>query len=75
MASPHVAGIAALMVDQDPSLTQSDIETKLEASAIYLAPGCRTVNDGYGANVQYCWGANATGAGLATADGALTQIP
>jgi len=75
MASPHVAGIAALMMDKDPSLTQIEIETKLEASAIYLAPGCRTVNDGYDNNIQYCWDGNATGAGLATADGALGQVP
>jgi subtilisin family serine protease len=69
MASPHVAGIVALMVQKDPALTAADAEAYLEASAIPLAEGCRNVNNGSGAIVSYCWGADATGAGLATADG------
>jgi len=75
MSSPHVAGIVALMVQKDPSLTAADAESILETSAVALAPGCRNVNDGYGNIVQYCWGADATGAGLATADAALAAIP
>ena len=75
MASPHVAGIVALMAQKVPALTAAYAESYLESSAIYLAPGCRYVNDGYGAVVQYCWGANATGAGLATADAALAATP
>jgi subtilisin family serine protease len=75
MASPHVAGIVALMAQKHPSLTASAAETILEGSAIYLAPGCRTVNDGSGNSVEYCWDADATGAGLATADAALAATP
>jgi len=74
MASPHVAGIVALMAQKQPSLTAADAESALEASAVYLAPGSRTVNDGSGAMVEYSWGADATGAGLATADAALAQL-
>ncbi|HEY5485368.1 MAG TPA: S8 family serine peptidase, partial [Candidatus Cryosericum sp.] len=74
MASPHVAGIVALMVQKDPTLTASEAETALEDSAVYLAPGSRTVNNGSGAMVTYSWGADATGAGLATADAALGQL-
>jgi subtilisin family serine protease len=74
MASPHVAGIVALMVQKDPTLTAFEAETALEDSAIYLAPGSRTVNNGSGAMVTYSWGADATGAGLATADAALAQL-
>lgn len=74
MASPHVAGIVALMAQKDPGLTASDAESILEASAIHLAAGCRNVNDGSGNIVSICWGADATGAGLATADGALKKI-
>jgi subtilisin family serine protease len=75
MASPHVAGIVALMAQKDPGLTAGEAETILEGSAIYLAPDCRTVNDSSGVMVDYCWGANATGAGLATADAALAATP
>lgn len=72
MASPHVAGIVAMMAQKKPTLTATQAEGYLESSAIPLAPGCRMVNDGYGNMVNYCWGADATGAGLATADAALT---
>lgn len=62
MASPHVAGIVALMAQKDPSLTPAEAENYLETSAIYLAPGCRTVLTPYGYTEDYCWDANATGA-------------
>lgn len=75
MASPHVAGIAALMMQKNPTLTQSDVESILEASAIYLAPGCRNVYSPTGAIRNICWGADATGAGLATANAALSATP
>ncbi|HEX7541957.1 MAG TPA: S8 family serine peptidase [Anaerolineales bacterium] len=75
MASPHVAGIVALMAQKNPALTAGVAETTLEAAAIALPPGCRTVNDGSGHMVNYCWGADATGAGLITADAALTFVP
>lgn len=75
MASPHVAGIAALMMQKDPALTQSDVETKLEQSAIPMPPGCRTVNDPSLGPTEFCWDTDATGAGLATADGALGLVP
>jgi subtilisin family serine protease len=69
MASPHVAGIVALMTQKKPSLTASQAEYFLEKSAVPLAPGCATVDDRPVA--QMCWGSDATGAGLATADKAL----
>ncbi len=75
MASPHIAGTVALMVQKNPALTAGEAENILETSAIYLAPGCRTVNDGNGNMVEYCWEADATGAGLATADAALAATP
>lgn len=37
----------------------------LETSAIYLAPGCRTVYQPNGSTANIYWGADATGAGLA----------
>lgn len=71
MASPHVAGIVALMAEKDPTLTASEAETILVSTAISLPAGCLEVTDISGAVVEYCWGNDATGAGLATADGAL----
>jgi len=70
MASPHVAGIVALMAQKYPALMAADAESILEGSAIYLAPGCRIVD-----GEEFCWDADATGAGLATADAALADTP
>jgi hypothetical protein len=75
MASPHVAGIAALMMQKNPTLDQFEVEGILETSALYLAPGCRTVNTPYGYAQEFCWGADATGAGIAKADEALNLMP
>ncbi|MHB8107300.1 MAG: S8 family serine peptidase [Candidatus Cryosericum sp.] len=75
MASPHVAGIVALMAQKHPTLTAAQAETILESSAIPLPPGSRDVNDGSGNIVTYSWAADATGAGLATADAALAMTP
>lgn len=70
MASPHVAGIVALMAQKNSALTAAQAESILEANAIPLLPGCRTVLD-----VEYCWEANATGAGLVNAAAALDATP
>lgn len=59
MASPHIAGIVALMAQKYPALTAGLAETILEDSAISM-PG---------------WAPEATGAGLATADAALAITP
>lgn len=75
MASPHVAGIVALMAQKDPALTAGLAESYLEASAIPLPPGSRTVLEPTGVSSTYSWDADATGAGLATADAALAAIP
>jgi subtilisin family serine protease len=42
-ASPHVAGIAALMLQKNPALTAPQIEEILESTAFPLSPGCRNV--------------------------------
>ena len=75
MSSPHVAGIVALMVQKNPALTAAQAEAILTSTALPLPPGCRNVNDGSGNIVEFCWEADATGAGLATADAALAATP
>lgn len=48
MAAPHVAGLAALLVDADPTLTPAEIRTAIRAGAIDLGdPGFDT-SFGYG---------------------------
>ena len=75
MSSPHVAGIVALMAQKDSGLTASEAETILESTAIPLPAGCRNVLNSSGSVSSICWGSNATGAGLATADAAVAAIP
>jgi subtilisin family serine protease len=74
MAAPHVTGIAALMMQKNPSLTQADVEGILETTAIPMAAGCRDVSTPSGPE-HICWDANATGHGLATANAALAGTP
>ncbi len=75
MASPHVAGIVALMAQKNGGLTAADAEAILEDNAINLPPGCRDVGQPGGTTANVCWGPDATGAGLTTADGALSGTP
>lgn len=75
MAAPHVTGIVALMAQKNPALNASQAESILVGSAIYLAPGCRSVASSSGVVREVCWETDATGAGLATADAALALIP
>lgn len=75
MAAPHVAGIAALMMEKNPDLLQSDVEEILTSSAIPMAAGCRDILDISGADTQVCWDDDAMGSGLATADAALDATP
>jgi subtilisin family serine protease len=42
-ASPHVAGIAALILQKNPGLTAPQIEQILENTAFPLAPDCRNI--------------------------------
>jgi subtilisin family serine protease len=75
MAAPHVAGIAALMMQKNPSLTQSDVEFILETTAIPMPADCRDITSISGAPETVCWGPDATGSGLTTADAALALTP
>jgi subtilisin family serine protease len=74
MASPHVAGIAALMAQKKGGLTGPQAEAILTGSAIPLPPGSRSITTPSGTSTV-TWGADATGSGLATADAAVTATP
>lgn len=75
MAAPHVAGIVALMAQKDPQLNAAQAEAILAGSATPLPAGCRDVQYPLGVFTATCWGDDATGAGLVTADAALTATP
>jgi subtilisin family serine protease len=76
MASPHVAGTAALMAQKNPALTQAQAESILESTALLMAAGCSNVIDPNSGNeVEICWGADATGEGFLQTDAALSATP
>ncbi len=75
MASPHVAGIVALMLQKNGSLGATQAEVILEGSALYLAPGSRSVPQPSGPARTFTWGLDATGHGLTTASAALAATP
>jgi hypothetical protein len=71
-SSPHVAGIVALLLQQKSSLTAAQAEAALEAAAIPIPAGSRSVIDPFtGSPTTISWGADAAGSGLITADAAL----
>ena len=76
MASPHVAGTVALMQEAYPALTAAEAEAYLEASAIPLPAGCRSVFDiTIGDFADVCWESDATGAGLLDVPAVLGLLP
>ncbi len=75
MASPHVAGIAALMLQKNPALQQGDVEDILETAALPMGAGCALLSQPSGPAQQTCWGADATGEGIITAANALSLTP
>lgn len=82
MATPHVTGIVALMLQKNPTLTQSEVENILKSTALKIPPGSAWVYDLYDASGAYApgfylrtWGADATGSGLVQADAALDAVP
>ena len=73
MASPHVAGIVALMAQKNGHLTAAQAETILESATTPLYAGCR---EGVArTTTPVCWDDDATGAGLITADAAIEATP
>lgn len=74
-ASPHTAGVVAMMAEKYPALTAAEAEAILEATAIPLGAGTRTIIGPDGVAVDVTWGDDATGAGLLDAVAALAATP
>lgn len=83
MATPHVASVAARMLQKNPGLNQAQVESILRSSALpVLASGTRTIFDFSVPNVQIPWDTDcggtpcdAVGAGLIRADAAVSVTP
>ena len=82
MASPHVASVAALILQKNPSLTQAQVETILKSTALPIpATGSQSIWDNtVAATITWdtdCDGTacDAVGAGLVQADAALAATP
>jgi subtilisin family serine protease len=81
MATPHVAGTVALMLQADPSLTQPDIEYILKLTATPLPDSILGYSYAFnfvrwpsGDIYQFLWGYDATGAGIIQGDSATSFI-
>ena len=71
MSAPHVAAVAALMLEKNPTLSQAQVESILKLTTLPIGPG-------YGGNNRVgfqSWGSNATGTGLVQADAAVAATP
>ena len=83
MASPHVAGIVALMLQKNPTLgvaaaaRAAKAEQILTSTAIQIPDVNQQVRPGPGAPLETppSWDENRSGSGLATADAALAATP
>jgi subtilisin family serine protease len=83
MASPHVASLAALMLQKNPTLTQAQVEAILKATALPMpAVGSRLVFD-FDQYADIVWdtdcgalgACDAVGRGLVQADKAIAATP
>lgn len=84
MATPHVAATAAMLLEKNGGLSQSQIEAILESSAAPIAAGSAQVWDPFHlaadgsadpSFVTFSWGDDATGAGLLQVDAAVAATP
>jgi subtilisin family serine protease len=77
MASPHVTGIVALMLQKNPTLNAAQAETILTQHAIEIPDVNQQVRPGPGAAPETppSWDQDRSGSGLAVADSALKYTP
>jgi subtilisin family serine protease len=77
MATPHVSALAALMLQKNHGLKQSQVESILKSTALHMGAGTARVFDlspvqGF---YNYSWGTNAVGSGLVQANSAIAAVP
>jgi subtilisin family serine protease len=83
MATPHVASVAAMMLQKNPALTQAQVETILKSTALAIpTSGTRVIFDNTVPNVSISWDTDcngntcdAVGSGLIRANAALAATP
>ncbi|WP_324651886.1 S8 family peptidase [Georgenia sp. H159] len=77
MAAPHVSAVAALMLEDNPALTQAQVESALKDTAVDIPAGSRQVWDPFQAVPGWStisWAEDATGEGLVQADEAVAAV-
>ena len=75
MASPHVAGLVAFMLEENATLSNVQAGLFLEANDFALPADCRTIIDPDLGTIEICWGDDAPGAGLVNAIDVLADVP
>jgi subtilisin family serine protease len=78
MSTPHVSAVAALMLEKNPTLTQTEVESILKSKALPIPSGSMTIYDISPAPGWYTmtWGGSeATGSGLIQVDAAIGAVP
>jgi subtilisin family serine protease len=82
MATPHVASVAALMLEKKPTLKQAEVESILKSTALVIpGSGSQKIYDFDTPNVTISWDSDcggttcdAVGAGVIRADAAVTAV-
>ncbi len=75
MASPHVAGLVALMMQKNRLMSQSTVEGKLKSSATAFANSSAMIRSSTGGPLApISWGSDATGSGMVNAVSALASV-
>ncbi|MEM2930508.1 MAG: S8 family serine peptidase [Thermoproteota archaeon] len=80
MATPHVSAVIALMLEKNPSLTQTEVENIITSTALPIPQGTLVIwssisTPPYWGSVTVSWGGlEATGAGLIQADAAVEAV-
>ena len=77
MATPHVTGVAAQLLEKNPTMGQAQVEFILKSTALPIPAGSMEIwdLDPTQGLYTYSWEADATGAGLVQADAALAAAP